>query len=122
MPSQKPFKVMDLDFDTPEFLEWSPGDPLDCEVWATASVGYEQGPGSVLFQIHICTPVSIKRLENQRHCFLIEQYAGKADLIARLDGFIAEKTKGCTGDPYRVLAKLWRSEYGKYDQRGGFID
>jgi hypothetical protein len=112
-------KVMGLDFAAPEFLEWNPEDPLDCDVWATASVG--DGEGSVLFQVHICTPASIKRVENKRHCFLIEHYAGTADLIARLDAFIAEKTRGCTGDPYRVLAGLWRSEYGKYDKRGHLI-
>jgi len=112
-------KVIGLDFDTPEFLEWNPENPLDCDVWATASVGDEKC--SVLFQIHICTPASIERLENKRHCFLIEEYAGKADLTARLDGFITKKIKGCTGDPYRVLARLWRSEYGKYDKRGQLI-
>ena len=110
---------MGLDFSTPEFLEWNPKDPLDCDVWATASVG--DGKGSVLFQVHICTLASIKRVENKWHCFLIEQYFGTADLIARLDAFIAEKTRGYAGDPYRVLAALWRSEYGKYDKRGRLI-
>jgi hypothetical protein len=36
-------KVSGLDFDTPEFLEWNPEDPLDCDVWATASIGGEGG-------------------------------------------------------------------------------
>jgi Immunity protein 8 len=112
-------KVTGLDFDTAEFLEWNPTDPEDCEVWVTANVGNEKG--GVLFQLHICTPVSIKRIENKRHCFLLEHYAGKADLISRLDDFILEKTSGCTGDPYHVLARLWRSEYGKYDKRGRLI-
>jgi hypothetical protein len=112
-------KVRGLDFDTPEFVEWNPENPLDCDIWATATVGSEEG--SALFQLHICTPASIKRIENKRHCFLIEQYAGKADLIARLDDFIVEKTKGCAGDPYRVLARLWRWEYGNYDERGQLI-
>lgn len=112
--------VLGLDFDTPEHLEWHPDNPLDCDVWATANVGTEKGGG--LFQIHLCTPVSIKRIENKRHCFLVEQYAGVPDLIVRLNSFIAGKTKGCTGDPYRVLARLWRHEYGKYDARGQLID
>ena len=112
-------KVTGLDFDTPEFLEWNPADPLDCDVWATAGVGNEKG--SVLFQLHICTPASIKRIENKRHCFLLERYAGKEDLIARLDDFILEKTSGWAGNPYRVLAGLWCSEYGKYDKRGHLI-
>lgn len=112
-------KVRGVDFDTPEFLEWKPEDPLDCDVWATANVGDDRG--GLLFQIHICTSAAMKRVENKRHCFVIEQFAGKADLIARLDAFIEEKTKGCAGDPYRVLAALWRYEYGKYDKRGNLI-
>ena len=35
--------VIGLDFDTPEFTEWNPDDPLDCEVWATANIGDEKG-------------------------------------------------------------------------------
>jgi hypothetical protein len=112
-------KVIGLDFDTPEHVEWHPANPLDCEVWATANIGNNKGGG--LFQIHICTPMSIKRIDNKRHCFLIEHYADAADLVARLDSFIAEKTKGCTGNPYWVLAKLWRYEYGKYDARGQLV-
>jgi hypothetical protein len=112
-------KVRGLDFDTPEFLEWNPENPLDCSIWATASVGTEKS--SSLFQLLICTPTSIKRAENKRHCFLIKQYAGKADLIVRLDEFIVEKAKGCTGDPYRILARFWRWEYGKYDKRGQLV-
>jgi Immunity protein 8 len=112
-------KVRGLDFDTPEFLEWKPEDPLDCDVWAHVEIGDERG--GVLFQLHICTAASMKRIENKRHCFVIEQFAGKTDLIARLDSFIAEKTKGCTSDPFFVLAKFWRYEYGKYDKRGHLI-
>jgi hypothetical protein len=112
-------KVRGLDFDTPEFLEWKPEDPLDCDVWAHVEVGDERG--GVLFQLHICTAESMKRIENKRYCFVIDQFVGKTDLIACLDSFIAEKTKGCTGDPYWALAKFWRCEYGKYDKRGQFI-
>jgi hypothetical protein len=112
-------RVTALDFDTPEFLEWKPDDPLDSDVWATAGIGDERG--SVLFQLHICTTASMKRIENKRHCFVIEHFAGKTDLIAGLDDFIAEKTRGCTGDPYRILAGLWLYEYGKYDERGRLI-
>jgi hypothetical protein len=110
---------MGLDFDTPEFLEWKPDDPFDCDVWATASIGDERS--SVLFQIHICTAASIERIEKKRHCFVIEQFTGMADLIAHLDAFIAEKLRGCTGDPYRILARLWIYEYGKYDDRGNLV-
>ena len=112
----KDLKVRGVDFDTPESLDWNPDDPLDCNVWATASVGNEKG--SVLFQIHICTAASMKRIENKRDCFMLQEWVGVPDLIERLDAFISEKTKGCTGDPYRVLARFWRSEYGKYDKRG----
>ena len=112
-------KVMGLDFDTPEFQEWRPDDTLDCDVWATASIGDERG--SVLFQIHICTAASMRRIEKKRHCFVIEQFIGKADLIARLDAFIAEKIIGCSSDPCRILAKLWIYEYGQYDVRGNLV-
>ena len=112
-------RVIGVDFDSTELLDWQPENPLDCEIWATANVGNEKG-GS-LFQVHLCTPASIKRIENKRHCFLIERYAGVADLIGRLDGFISEKTKSCTGDPYWALARLWRYEYGNYDARGQLI-
>jgi Immunity protein 8 len=112
-------KVRGLDFDTPEFLEWKPEDPLDCDVWVHVEIGDERG--GVLFQLHICTAASMKRIENKRHCFVIDQFACKADLIARLDSFIAEKTKGCTTNPYYVLAKFWLYEYGKYDKRGHLI-
>jgi len=112
-------RVTGLDFDTPEFLEWTPDDPLDCDVWATASIGDESG--SALFQLHFCTAAAMKRIENKRHCFVIELFAGKADLIARLDAFIAERTRGCTSDPYRILAGLWLYEYGKYDERGHLV-
>ena len=113
-------QVIGLDFDTPEFSEWNPNDPLDCEVWATANIGDEKG--GALFQIHICTPASIKRVENKRQCFVIDQFAGVPDLIARLNSFIAEKTKCYTGDPYWLLARLWRYEYGNYDKRGQLIE
>lgn len=112
--------VRGLDFDTPEFLDWNPENPLDCDVWATANIGTEEA-GS-LFHLHICTPASIRRIENKRHCFLIEHYTGKADLITRLNAFIAEKTNGRTEDPYWVLSRLWRWEYGKYDKRGQLVD
>ena len=112
-------KVRGLDFDTPEFVEWNPADPLDCDVWATAGVGNEHG--SMLFQMHIITTAAMMRIRNKRHCFVIECYAGKAALVAHMDSFIADKTRDCTGDPYCVLAGLWRSEYGNYDKRGQLI-
>ncbi len=112
-------KVVWLDFDPPQHLEWKPADPLDADVWATADVGDERG--SVSFQLHICTSAAMKRVENKRHCFTIEGFIDRADLVARLDVFILEKTSGCVGDPYRVLGKFWRWEYGKYDKRGNLI-
>jgi hypothetical protein len=114
------FKVMSLDFDTPEFREWNPADSLDCDVWATAGIGNERG--TALFQIHICTAAAMRRIDDKRHCFVIDEYPGVAKLIAHLDEFIDEKTKGCTGDPYRLLAQVWRHEYAKYDARGQLID
>jgi Immunity protein 8 len=113
-------RVVHLDFHDAEGHEWHPEDPMDCEMWATVDVGDERGAAS--FQIHICTPLSIKRIDNQRQCFLIERYTGRADLISQLDRFIIEKTKGCTGDPYRALAHFWLWEYGRYDAREKFID
>lgn len=112
-------RVMRLEFETPGYQEWNPDDPLDCAITVTANIGDESG--ACFFGIHVCTPASIKRMENKRWCFLIDEYAGEADLIRQLDQFIAEKLRGCTGDPFRVLGKLWWWEYGKYDSKGQLV-
>jgi len=99
--------------------DWLPEDPWDCELWTTVDVGDDSGSAS--FQIHVCTPTSIARFPDKRHCFLIEEYLGPKPLIIRLDEFIAMKTDSAPGDPYWELAHVWRWECGKYDHHGHLI-
>jgi hypothetical protein len=103
------FHVVSIDFDTSEFNEWHPQDPLDCEVWATASVGDDRGTN--YFQLHICTPLSIRRLADKRCLFMIDEYRGVADLVIQLDNFIEAKVAHKPGDPFELLSKYWKWEY-----------
>jgi hypothetical protein len=112
-------KIKGLDFDTPESLEWNPIDPLDCDVWAHAVVGANEW--SNLYQLHICSHAAMKRIDNKQHVFVIERYAGKEDLIARLNDFIVQKTSRSTSDGLVILTQFWRWEYGKYDKRGKLL-
>ena len=101
--------VVGIDFDTAQVSDWTPDDPLDCEVWANVNVGDERG--AAYFQLHICTPQSIRRIADKRNAFVIDEFVGIPDLIARLDAFIEAKLKDVSGDPYQALAKYWRWEY-----------
>jgi hypothetical protein len=104
------FHVVSIDFDTPEFHDWQPDDPQDCEVWATVSVGDYRG--TALFYVHICTPSSMPRIDNKRHCFTIKEFRGVPDLVERLNAFIEERIPAhAPGDPYYLLSKHWLWEY-----------
>ena len=106
------FHVVNIDFDTPEFSDWHPEDPLDCEVWATAAVG-DDDLGTALFQLHVCTPLSVRNFANKRHLFMIDEFRGVEDLIKKLDEFIESKVANKPGDPYQLLAKHWFWEYDR---------
>jgi hypothetical protein len=105
------FHVVRIDFDTPDFHEWRPEDPFDCEVWATAAVGDDSG--TAYFQLHICTPLSIRRIADKRYTFLIDEFRGVTDLVTQLNDFIEGKIAHRPGDPYQLLSKYWLWEYAK---------
>jgi hypothetical protein len=106
------FHVVTIDFRTPELLDWRPDDPRDCEVWATVSVGDDHGTGN--FDVHICTPEAIRRIENKRYCFTIDEFHGVPDLVARLDAFIEERVPAhMPGDPFYHLSRYWLWEYAR---------
>ena len=103
------FHVVGIDLDTPESNDWHPHDPLDCEVWATAMIGDDRG--AACFQLHICTPLSIRRIADKRHCFMIDEFVGVNELVQQLSDFIAAKVGNQPGDPYALLSKYWLWEY-----------
>ena len=112
-------RVMWLDFNDLK-QDWVPDEPWNCEFWVTVDVGDENG--SVCFKVHVCTPATISRIENKRHCFLIDEYLDRKILTDQLDRFIAETTQFVSGDPYRELGRFWLWEYGRYDSRGHLLD
>lgn len=111
-------RVTWLDFHNHD-KNWAPDDPWDCEFWVTADIGDEDG--AVFFDIHVCTHTAAARLQSKTYCFFIEEYLGPQRLIDQLDKFIAERTRSVSGDPYWELGRIWRWEYGKYDQHGRLI-
>lgn len=111
-------RVVWIDFHNHD-KDWVPDDCWDCEMWATVDVGDETGAAS--FQVHVCTHTAVTRLDDKRHCFLIDEYLGLQSLVDRLDKFISQTVHSIPGDPYRELGRVWLWEYGKYDQRGRLI-
>ncbi len=89
--------------------DWSPTDPNDFEESIGLTVGDENGGTD--FQVQVCTPVSIKRLEKKRYIFMIEKWRGLPDLIRRFDAFIREIETDPTIDLYNELSKHWLWEY-----------
>jgi Immunity protein 8 len=104
-------RVVHIDFDTEEWSTWKPDDPTDCEVWATVMVGDENGTN--YYQIHVCTPRSIRRIGDKRHCFMIDEFRGVDELVAKLNVFIESKA-GAAVDPFAALSKHWKWEYENY--------
>lgn len=103
-------RITDYDFnDVDDPIAWTPDDPSDFDLWITVTVGDDEGGSN--FQVHICTPKSIRRIREKRACFVVDCWAGTDDLIARLDEFIAEKTSATHKDPYHTLANHWIWEY-----------
>jgi hypothetical protein len=45
-----------------------------------------------LYQVHICSPISIKRIQNKKGCFMIDQCEGLPHLVIRMNEF-KEKIK-----------------------------
>ena len=106
----EPLRVIDLHFnDIPDPASWFPEDSTDVAEWITITVGDESGGCN--YQVHICTPTSIKHLSDKRACFMIDAWAGVDDLVRRLDAFIAQRTADGGDAPDRVLARYWLWEY-----------
>lgn len=103
------FHIVHIDFDTPESDDWHPPDPLDCAVWATVTVGDATSASN--FQLHICTPISIRQIRDKRSLFMIDAFHGKSDLIAKLNEFIETQIADKPGDPNLLLAEYWNWEY-----------
>ena len=88
---------------------WSPEDPYDFEEWISITVGDEKGGSD--FQLHVCTSISISRLDSKRHVFMIEKWGGVSQLINQLDNFIHEIENDPTIILDHELAKHWLWEY-----------
>ena len=89
---------------------WSPDDLFDFEEWITVTVGDEKGGSN--FQLHVCTPVSVSRLEPKRHIFMIDRWEGVPKLIEKLNDFIQRVEAETTSVLEHELAKHWAWEYG----------
>ena len=97
------------DVDDPE--NWHPEDVFDFEEWIAVTVGEEQAGTD--FQVHVCTPVSIARLESKRNVFMIDRWEGIPSLIEQLNGFITDLERESTTVIEHELAKHWLWEYGE---------
>ena len=107
---RKDFHIVGIDFQTPEFHDWRPDDPFDCEIWATVNVGDDDG--SAYYDVRVCTHKAFNRIEDKRYCFTIDEYRGVPDLIAQLSAFIVSRIPShLPGDPYQILARYWHWEY-----------
>ena len=103
-------KVIDYFFyDIDDWENWQPEDIYDVDEWMMATIGDENGGSD--FQVHICTPVSISRLDSKRNVFMIERWEGISNLIEKLDDFIRGIENGTTNDLEYELAKHWAWEY-----------
>jgi hypothetical protein len=106
-------RVIDFDFnDVADVAGWSPDDPEDFDEWITVTVGDESGGSN--YQVHLCTPASIRGIDDKRGCFLVSEWEGVDDLVVRLDEFILERTANSLDDPDHVLAKYWLWEYASW--------
>lgn len=92
--------------------DWEPTERLDFDVWITVNVG--DGNAGAYYYVHICTPMSIPRLTDKRSIFMIDEWCGLDDLIARMNQYIEESLTSYVGDPYHKLAKEWSWEYDNY--------
>ena len=108
------FHVVAIDFDTPQRLDWCPEDPLDCDVWATAAIGDDRG--TAYYELHICTPLSVRNFADKRHLFMIDEFRGIDDLVNQLDAFLEAKIGNKPGDPFQLLSKYWHWEYENYNR------
>ena len=87
-----------------------PEDPSDFDFWMTVTVGDERGGSS--FQLHVCSPAAIGGIADKKALFVLDEWRGEHDLIARLDAFIADELRKHPGDdPYEAPSRHWLWEY-----------
>ena len=104
-------KVIDYTFnDVQNPNDWTPDDLYDFEEWITVTVGDEAGGSD--FQLHVCTPVSISRVNAKEHVFMIDRWDGVSGLIDQLDAFVEKIESDPTVDVFHELSKHWMWEYG----------
>ena len=97
--------IFDYDLHDHE-LDYQPDDIYDFDFWITVNVG--DGVAGCLYQVHICTSLSIKQIQNKRGCFLVEEWEGLDLLIAKMNKFIKKVLeKNPSDDPNFVLSKYW---------------
>ena len=114
--SKKPEKLRVIDFmfnDIEDPDVWIPDEPWNIDEWITVTVGDSAGGSN--YQVHVCTPTSIKGQDKKRNLFMIDEYVGTEQLIRELDDFVQRVEKGTTGDPMHALARHWAWEYGSVD-------
>ena len=91
-------------------LEYNPDDIYDFEFWINVNIG--DGVAGNYYQVHICTPISIKGIRDKRNIFMVDQWKGLSKLIEHMNEFIKKEIdKSSTEDPYIVLSKCWHWEY-----------
>ena len=83
-------KVLDIEINDREST-WQPEDPNDFDEWVTVNIG-EKEAGN-LYQIHLCTAISIRRLDVKRNLFMLEQWISLDDIIEKINVFIQETTE-----------------------------
>lgn len=97
------------DVDSPE--SWEPPDSLNFAEWISVIVGESAKAGGTNYEIHICTPRSIKNISDKTACFMIQEWKGVSDLVGKLDEFIAQQVDDPSQRIDLILAKQWRWEY-----------
>lgn len=106
----QPLSVTDFWFNNIQDIDsWKPERPWDFEEWIGVTVGNDKGGTD--FQVHVCTPTSIKRIDDKRFFFLIDEYTGVDDLAEALNQFISKINEEPTSNPIDVLATHWAWEY-----------
>ena len=101
--------IFDYDIHDKE-LDFQPNDIYDFEFWMTVNVG--DGIAGNLFQVHICSPISIKRIKDKKGCFMIDQWEGLPHLVTQMNEFINKAINSSSSDnPYEILSRHWLWEY-----------
>ena len=105
-------RVLSYDFnDVTDVGTWAPEDPFNIDEWLNVTVGDDSGGSN--YQVHLCTPVSIRHIRNKRHCFMIDSWAGTSTLERELNAFVERIEAETTDNVIHTLARHWQWEYGE---------